>query len=97
MAVKLDWKLNAPSIAVTFVASGAGCLIAFVVLQGDVKALTNHVTRVEQRVDKIEAAREADRSTVQTIRLELVDMRGDIRVVRQILEGMRPAPASPPR
>ena len=97
MAIKPDWKINVPSVAMTVAASAAGCLAAFFVLQGDVRALTVNLGRVEQRVEKIETAREADRNTVHSIRLEIVDMKGDIRVVRQILEGMRPLPAGPPR
>jgi hypothetical protein len=99
MTIKTDWKLNVPSFAMTALASAAGCVVAFVVLQSDVKALNGHVLRVEQRVERIEARREADReeSRIQrnADREAVLTMQGDIRVVRQILEGMRTSPSGP--
>lgn len=99
MAIKADWKLNVPSFAMTALASAAGCVVAFVVLQSDVKALNGHVLRVEQRVEKIEARRDADREESrtqrQTDRDAFLRMEGDVRVIRQIVESLRVAPAGP--
>lgn len=86
--VKPDWKLNVPSFAMTALASAAGCIVAFVVLQSDVKAINSHVTRVELRVEKIEARRDADRDA-------FLRMEGDVRVIRQIVESLRVVPPGP--
>jgi hypothetical protein len=88
--VKPDWAVNVPSLAITVGGTAIGCVIAFVVLQSRVEATAGHLVRVEQRVEKLESAREADRNNLQTIRLEISDVKGDLRVIRQIVEGMQP-------
>lgn len=99
MAVKPDWKLNIPSLALTTVMGGAGCVAAFFLLQGEVKALAHRMERAERSIEKIEVARETDREANRTQRQQdreaLLIIQGDIRVVRQMLENMRPS--APPR
>jgi hypothetical protein len=90
MSIKADWKLNIPSFLVTAAASAAGCLAAFFLLQGDVKALSGRMDRVERNIEKLEIAREADRALRLQDREAILTIQGDVRVVRQMLEGMRP-------
>jgi len=95
MSLKPDWKFNVPSALATAASAAAGMLIAFFALQSKVEATTGNITRLEKRVDRIEEAREQDRSQRQTDREAIITMQGDIRVVRQILEGMRASPPGP--
>lgn len=97
LPLKPDWKFNIPSAVATATSAGIGCIIAFVVLQSKVEATQDRMGLVEVRVDRLEQAREIDRTARQTDREAILTMQGDIRVVRQILEGMRAAPAGPPR
>lgn len=102
MPVKINREINVWSIATTC----AAVLAAGVWLQADVKALQHRdiqietriaetraeIVRVEtlfgKRIDVADQRAERDREAILTIQ-------GDIRVVRQILEGMRPLPSSP--
>ena len=69
---------NVLSMLTTLVA-----ITAFIVLtRADVQALQSAKTAIETRIDHIEARAEADRRT-------LYEMQGDIRVIRQILEGRK--------
>lgn len=92
--IKADWKVNIPSFGLTALASAAGCLAAFFLLQGDVKALSGRMDRTERAIEKLELAREADRQLRVQDREAILTIQGDVRVVRQMLEGMRP-PAGP--
>jgi hypothetical protein len=91
MSIKPDWKLNVPSFVITAVSSGIGCVGAFFLLQGDVKALTGRMDRVERSIEKLELARDADRALRIQDREAILTIQGDVRVVRQMLETMRPA------
>jgi hypothetical protein len=51
-------------------------------LQGDVRALISRVDDHRTRIDRLETGRNIDRDTI-------AEMKGDIRVIRQILEGNR--------
>lgn len=91
MSIKADWKVNVPSFVVTALASAGGCLAAFFLLQGDVKALSGRMDRVERNIEKLELARDADRQLRLQDREAIFTIQGDVRVVRQMLENMRPA------
>lgn len=92
--IKFDWKLNAPSALYTFLSAAAGILVAFLLLQSKVEATVTAVSRIEQRVEKIEVGREADRLQRQNDRDAFLRMEGDVRVIRQIVEGLRPSGAT---
>lgn len=90
MALRLNKEVNVWSIGTTL----AAFISMFVWLQADVRALQQQdleikatITRVEttfsRRIDLADIRSERDREAILTIQ-------GDIRVVRQILEGMRP-------
>jgi hypothetical protein len=79
---RLDWRVNIASFSWTVFASIIGCVFAFAVLQGDVRALISRVDDHRTRIDRLEAKRNIDRDTI-------AEMKGDIRVIRQILEGNR--------
>lgn len=69
---------NVLSMLTTLVA-----ITAFIVLtRADVQALQSAKMAIETRIDRIEGRAEADRRT-------LYEMQGDIRVIRQILEGRK--------
>lgn len=78
----IDWKVNIASFGWTVFASIIGCVFAFALLQGDVRAVIGRVDEHRTRLDRLEAGRSADRDTI-------AEMKGDIRVIRQILEGNR--------
>lgn len=82
--MKLNLDLNAWSIGTTLVAITA----AVAYMQSDVAQLKAEDGRLTRRVEIMEARSERDRDTLST-------MQGDIRVMRQILENVRLAPAQP--
>lgn len=77
------WKAEVtPGNVVSWLIS-AGTVVAMIVwLQADVKALQKMDEQVERRLGKVEDRAEQDRAAIH-------DMRGDIRVIRQILEAQR--------
>lgn len=93
--IKFDWKLNAPSALYTFLSAAAGILVAFMLLQSRVEATVTSIARIEKRVDTLETNRETDREAArtqrQTDRDAFLQLHGDVRVIRQIVEGLRPA------
>jgi hypothetical protein len=88
--VKFDWKLNAPSALYTFLSAAAGILVAFMMLQSKVDSIVSRIGNMEARIDKVETAREVDRLQRQTDRDAFLRMEGDLRVIRQIVEGLKP-------
>lgn len=102
MAIKINRDVNIWSIATMVVLTTA----SFTWLQADVKALQTKDVQIETRISETRA--EITRvETIFTRRIDIADQRaerdreailtiqGDIRVVRQILEGMRASPPGP--
>lgn len=83
-ALRINPEINVWSIAATVVFVGASA----VWLQADVRDLKAEDIRLMERVRRVEDRTDAFRDTIAT-------MQGDIRVIRQILEGPRPTPGAP--
>ncbi|QCI67534.1 hypothetical protein [Phreatobacter stygius] len=79
--MRINPEINIWSILATLCMVGAAGLW----LQADVRDLKAEDVRIIERVKRIEDRTERDRDTIATIQ-------GDIRVIRQILEGNRPRP-----
>ncbi|QCI66921.1 hypothetical protein [Phreatobacter stygius] len=79
--MRINPEINIWSILATLCMVGAAGLW----LQADVRDLKAEDARIIERVKRIEDRTERDRDTIATIQ-------GDIRVIRQILEGSRPRP-----
>lgn len=77
--MKLNLELNVWSIGTTI----AAITMAFVTLQGDIKALQAEDTRTTDRIKMLETRTDMSRDAIAR-------MEGDIRVIRQILEGQSP-------
>lgn len=88
-AFKPDWKLSIPSFIYTALSALVGVVGAFYLLQSKVEATASHVGRVEIRVERLEAGREQDREQRRQDRDAFLRMEGDVRVIRQIVEGLR--------
>lgn len=99
MALKVNYEVNFWSIGATFGTTLVTLAMAWVWLQSDVKALQTKDIVIETRIDKLESTmtRRADVADerARADREALLRMEGDIRVVRQILEGMRAQPERP--
>jgi hypothetical protein len=92
--VNFDWKINAPSAIYTFLSAAAGILVAFMLLQSKVEAIVSRIANLEVRIEKVEIAREVDRVQRQNDRDAFLRMEGDLRVIRQIVEGLKPPGAT---
>lgn len=99
MSAKFNTEFNVWSILTTLVTTAVTITMAWVWLQSDVKALQTKDAAIEVRMDRLETSmtRRADAADerARIDREALLRMEGDIRVVRQILEGMRAQPERP--
>lgn len=75
------WEVT-PGNVVSWVTSIIMIAVVIVWLQADVKAQKADTERLERRVTKVEDRQEKTNETI-------AEMRGDIRVIRQILEQAR--------
>jgi hypothetical protein len=78
------WEVT-PGNVISWVTSVIAIVTIVVWLQADVRALQRHDEMIEKRVEKVENRAETDRK-------DIAEIKGDIRVIRQILEGPRNRP-----
>ena len=76
------WEVT-PGNVISWVTSVIAIVTIVVWLQADVRALQKTDEAMERRLAKVEDRAEIDRR-------DIGEIKGDIRVIRQILEGRRP-------
>lgn len=83
MTKPLWWKWEVtPGNVISWISSIIAIVVVIVLLQSDVKALKADTERQDRRITRIEERQEKANETIS-------EMRGDIRVIRQILEQAR--------
>ena len=79
MALQFDNKISAGNL-ITIGLGVATAVAAFVYIQTDIAQLKRDRVRDETRIERLETEAKSDRRDISEIK-------GDIRVIRQILEG----------
>lgn len=79
MALQFDNKISAGNL-ITIACGIVAFISAFIYLQSDLIQVKKEQIRLEARIDRVEVDAKADRRDV-------AEIKGDIRVIRQILEG----------
>jgi hypothetical protein len=78
------WKAEiTPGNVVSWMISAAGIVALVVWLQADVRELKMSGERMDRRVTKVE-------ERADNLRDSIGEMKGDIKVIRQMLEGRKP-------
>jgi hypothetical protein len=77
-----DGKIS-PGNVISWLLTSGGVVAVFVWIQADVKALQEWKLESRSKIDRLESQRASDRET-------LMEIKGDIRVIRQMLEQRTP-------